>query len=78
MLSVEEVVELISYLVGGVCLFGLFGVFKVYCDVFLKVFDVVIFVVGVINVVVWIVLQCMVEIMDVEWVDVCQLLVIVV
>lgn len=35
MFGVEDVVELIGYLVGGVCLFGLVMLLVVYCDVLL-------------------------------------------
>lgn len=72
MFGLEEVVEIIGYEVGGVCLFGLKLLLLVYCDVLLKVFDVVVLVVGLIYSVVCIMLEWMVEFIVVEWVDVCE------
>lgn len=71
MLSSDEVVIWIGYLVGGVCLFGLENLLVVYCDVFFRYYQEVLFVVGVIYSVVCIELECMVQFIDVIWVDVC-------
>ncbi|MBO9418337.1 YbaK/EbsC family protein [Labrenzia sp. R4_2] len=72
MLSAEEVVEITSHPVGGVCPFGLPAPLKVYCDVSLKAFDVVIPAAGATNAAVRIAPDRMVEITSAEWVDVCQ------
>ncbi|MBO9424352.1 YbaK/EbsC family protein [Labrenzia sp. R4_1] len=72
MLSAEEVVEITSHPVGGVCPFGLPSPLKVYCDVSLKAFDVVIPAAGATNAAVRIAPDRMVEITSAEWVDVCQ------
>lgn len=71
MFSSDEVVMIIGYFVGGVCLFGLENLFFVYCDILLKQYVEVLFVVGVIYSVVCIFLDWMVELMFVKWVDVC-------
>jgi prolyl-tRNA editing enzyme YbaK/EbsC (Cys-tRNA(Pro) deacylase) len=72
MLSAEEVVEITSHPVGGVCPFGLPSPLKVYCDVSLKAFDVVIPAAGATNAAVRIAPDRMAEITSAEWVDVCQ------
>lgn len=72
MLSAEEVVEITSHPVGGVCPFGLPSPLKVYCDVSLKAFDVVIPAAGAANAAVRIAPDRMAEITSAEWVDVCQ------
>lgn len=72
MLSAEEVVELTSHPVGGVCPFGLPEPLKVYCDVSLKAFDVVIPAAGGTNAAVKIAPERMAEITSADWVDVCQ------
>jgi prolyl-tRNA editing enzyme YbaK/EbsC (Cys-tRNA(Pro) deacylase) len=72
MLSADEVVELTSHPVGGVCPFGLPQPLKVYCDVSLKDFDIVIPAAGATNAAVRIAPDRMAEITGAEWVDVCQ------
>ncbi|XYK81781.1 MAG: YbaK/EbsC family protein [Labrenzia sp.] len=72
MLSAEEVVEITSHPVGGVCPFGLPSPLKVYCDVSLKAYDVVIPAAGATNAAVRIAPDRMAEITSAEWVDVCQ------
>ncbi|OJJ09122.1 cys-tRNA(pro)/cys-tRNA(cys) deacylase [Alphaproteobacteria bacterium AO1-B] len=72
MLGAEEVVEITSHPVGGVCPFGLPSPLKVYCDVSLKAFDVVIPAAGATNAAVRIAPDRMAEITSAEWVDVCQ------
>jgi prolyl-tRNA editing enzyme YbaK/EbsC (Cys-tRNA(Pro) deacylase) len=72
MLSAEEVVGITSHPVGGVCPFGLPSPLKVYCDVSLKAFDVVIPAAGATNAAVRIAPDRMAEITSAEWVDVCQ------
>lgn len=72
MLSADEVVKLTSHPVGGVCPFGLPGPLKVYCDISLKAFDIVIPAAGATNAAVRIAPERMAAITDAEWVDVCQ------
>jgi prolyl-tRNA editing enzyme YbaK/EbsC (Cys-tRNA(Pro) deacylase) len=72
MLNAEEVVEITSHPVGGVCPFGLPSPLKVYCDVSLKAYDVVIPAAGATNAAVRIAPDRMAEITSAEWVDVCQ------
>jgi prolyl-tRNA editing enzyme YbaK/EbsC (Cys-tRNA(Pro) deacylase) len=72
MLNAEEVVEITSHPVGGVCPFGLPSPFKVYCDISLKAYDVVIPAAGATNAAVRIAPDRMAEITSAEWVDVCQ------
>ncbi|QDG78467.1 YbaK/EbsC family protein [Labrenzia sp. PHM005] len=72
MLSAEDVVDLTSHPVGGVCPFGLPSPLKVYCDISLKDFDVVIPAAGATNAAVRIAPDHMAEITNAEWVDVCQ------
>ncbi|EEE43601.1 YbaK/EbsC family protein [Roseibium alexandrii] len=72
MLSAGEVVEITSHPVGGVCPFGLPSPLKVYCDVSLKAYDVVIPAAGATNAAVRIAPDRMAEITSAEWVDVLQ------
>ncbi|MEP3049709.1 MAG: YbaK/EbsC family protein [Roseibium sp.] len=72
MLSADEVVELTGHPVGGVCPFGLPSPLKVYCDVSLKAYDVVIPAAGATNAAVRISPDQMAQITDADWVDVCQ------
>ena len=72
MLAADEVSELTCHPVGGVCPFGLPTPLKIYCDVSLKAFDVVIPAAGAINAAVRISPDRMAEITGAEWVDVCQ------
>lgn len=72
MLGLEEVEKLTGHPVGGVCPFGLAQPLKVYCDVSLKDFDIVIPAAGATNAAVRIAPERMAEITDADWVDVCQ------
>lgn len=72
MLGAEEVVELTSHPVGGVCPFGLPQPLPVYCDVSLKHFDVVVPAAGATNSAVHISPERMAELTDARWIDVCQ------
>lgn len=72
MLGGEEVVELTSHPIGGVCPFGLPQPLPIYCDVSLKDFDVVVPAAGAINAAVRITPQRMAELTGATWVDVCQ------
>ncbi|MEP3430428.1 MAG: YbaK/EbsC family protein [Roseibium sp.] len=72
MLAADEVAELTSHPVGGVCPFGLPSPIKVYCDVSLRAYDVVIPAAGATNAAVRISPNQMAEITDADWVDVCQ------
>ena len=72
MLGAEDVVALTSHPVGGVCPFGLPSPLRVYCDVSLKAYDIVIPAAGATNAAVRIAPDRMAEITSAEWVDVCQ------
>ncbi|MBX3583959.1 MAG: YbaK/EbsC family protein [Rhizobiaceae bacterium] len=72
MLGPDEVVELTSHPVGGVCPFGLPQPLPVYCDVSLKAFDIVVPAAGATNSAVRIAPQRMAELADAQWIDVCQ------
>src|SRR5690606_13992663 len=72
MLGAEEVVELTSHPVGGVCPFGLPSPLKVYCDVSLKAFDEVVPAAGATNAAVRISPLRMAELTGAGWIDVCQ------
>ena len=72
MLGPEEVVEVTSHPVGGVCPFGLPSELKVYCDESLRKYAEVVPAAGATNSAVRISPQRMVELTKAEWVDVCQ------
>lgn len=72
MLDLEDVVALTGHPVGGVCPFGLASPLKVYCDVSLQAFDEVVPAAGSIHSAVRIPPQRMADLVDAEWVDVCQ------
>ncbi|CAH2897761.1 MAG: tRNA proofreading protein STM4549 [uncultured Paraburkholderia sp.] len=72
MLNVEEVVEWTSHPVGGVCPFGLPREMKVFADVTLKKFDVVLPAAGATNAALRIAPQRLIELVRAEWVDVAQ------
>lgn len=72
MLGADEVVELTSHPVGGVCPFGLPQPLPVYCDVSLKEFDVVVPAAGATNSAVRISPLQMAELTGARWIDVCQ------
>ncbi|SEB88581.1 Cys-tRNA(Pro) deacylase, prolyl-tRNA editing enzyme YbaK/EbsC [Rhizobiales bacterium GAS188] len=72
MLSAEEVVAVTGHPVGGVCPFGLATPLKVYCDVSLKGFDEVVPAAGSTHSAVRINPLRMAELVEAEWVDICQ------
>lgn len=72
MLAPQEVVEITSHPVGGVCPFGLPTVLPIYCDVSLRRFDEVVPAAGSTNSAVRISTQRLAELAGATWVDVCQ------
>ncbi len=72
MLGPEEVVALTGHPVGGVCPFGLATPLPIYCDVSLKAFDEVIPAAGSANSALRIAPQRMAELVQAEWIDVCE------
>ena len=72
MLGLEEVAEITGHEVGGVCPFGLKTRLPVYCDVSLKAFDVVVPAAGSTHSAVRIAPQRLAELVNAEWVDVCE------
>ena len=72
MLDAEQVVQVTSHPVGGVCPFGLPSAMPVYCDVSLKPFDEVVPAAGATNAAVRIPTEKMVQLVGGTWVDVCQ------
>ena len=72
MLGIDEVAEITGHEVGGVCPFGLKALLPVYCDVSLKAFDEVVPAAGSTHSAVRIAPSRMAELVDAEWIDVCQ------
>lgn len=72
MLPAEEVLELTSHPVGGVCPFGLPQPMKVYCDISLKAFDVVYPAAGSLTSSVRLIPARLAELVEAGWVDVSQ------
>jgi prolyl-tRNA editing enzyme YbaK/EbsC (Cys-tRNA(Pro) deacylase) len=72
MLGLDEVAEITGHQVGGVCPFGLRTPLPVYCDVSLKAFDEVLPAAGSTHSAVRIAPSRMAELVEAEWVDVCQ------
>ena len=72
MLGQDEVEALTGHPVGGVCPFGLATPLKVYCDVSLKAFDIVVPAAGSTHSALRIAPQRMAELTKAEWVDSCQ------
>ncbi len=72
MLGFDEVAEITGHEVGGVCPFGLKAQLPIYCDVSLKAFDEVVPAAGSTHSAVRITPMRMAELVDAEWVDVCQ------
>ena len=72
MLAPEEVVAITGHPVGGVCPFGLATPLPVYCDVSLKAFDEVVPAAGSTHSALRIDPLRMAELVEAEWVDVCQ------
>lgn len=72
MLGQEEVEALTGHPVGGVCPFGLATPLKVYCDISLKAFDIVVPAAGSTHSALRIAPERMAELTRAEWVDACQ------
>ena len=72
MLGGNEVEEITGHPVGGVCPFGLASPLPVYCDVSLRVYDVVVPAAGSTHSSLMITPARMAELTHAEWVDVCQ------
>jgi prolyl-tRNA editing enzyme YbaK/EbsC (Cys-tRNA(Pro) deacylase) len=72
MLGTEEVAEITGHEVGGVCPFGLKTPLPIYCDTALKAFDEVLPAAGSTHSAVRIAPARLAELVDAEWVDVCQ------
>ena len=72
MLGIDEVAEITGHEVGGVCPFGLKTPLPVYCDLSLKAFDEVVPAAGSTHSAVRIAPSRMAELVDAEWIDVCQ------
>ncbi len=72
MLPAEDVVEVTSHPVGGVCPFGLPAPLPIYCDVSLKKFDEVVPAAGATNAAVRLPTTRLVALTRAEWIDVCQ------
>lgn len=72
MLGADEVVEITSHPVGGVCPFGLPAPMPVYCDASLRAFDEVVPAAGATNAAVRITPERMALLTGAQWVDVCQ------
>lgn len=72
MLEAEQVVAVTSHPVGGVCPFGLPAPLPIYCDVSLRPFVEVVPAAGATNAAVRISPERMAQLVDAEWVDVCN------
>jgi Cys-tRNA(Pro) deacylase len=72
MLDAEQVQKLTGHPVGGVCPFGLATPLPVYCDISLKAFDEVVPAAGSTHTAVRIDPQHMADLVNADWVDVCQ------
>src|SRR5580692_10088907 len=72
MLGLEEVTEITGHEVGGVCPFGLKAPLPIYCDVSMKVFDIVVPAAGSTHSAVKIAPERMAELVGAQWVDVCE------
>lgn len=72
MLSADEVVQWTGHPVGGVCPFGLPQQLRVFADVSLKKFDVVLPAAGATNAALRITPDRLIELVGAQWVDVAQ------
>lgn len=72
MLRADEVVELTSHPVGGVCPFGLPDALPVYCDISLQQYNEVLPAAGSVNSALRISPQRMLELTQAAWIDICQ------
>ncbi|MCW5723292.1 MAG: YbaK/EbsC family protein [Devosia sp.] len=73
MLGAEDVLRLTSHAVGGVCPFGLPAPMKIFLDVSLKVYDIVIPAGGDTHSSVSLSVERLAELCGNQWVDACQL-----
>src|SRR5712664_183080 len=71
-LRIVERADVTGHEVGGVCPFGLKTPLPVYCDASLKAFDEVVPAAGSTHSAVRIAPSRMAELVDAEWIDVCQ------
>lgn len=71
MLDAEQVLELTSHPVGGVCPFGLPAPLPIYCDVSLRRFDEVVPAAGATNAAVRLSPGRLAQLTNARWVDVC-------
>ena len=72
MLGLEEVADITGHEVGGVCPFGLRTPLPIFCDVSMKVFDIVVPAAGSTHSAVKIAPERMAALVGAEWVDVCE------
>jgi prolyl-tRNA editing enzyme YbaK/EbsC (Cys-tRNA(Pro) deacylase) len=72
MLVLDEVAEITGHEVGGVCPFGLKTPLAIYCDVSMKAFEIVVPAAGSTHSAVRIAPERMAELVDAQWVDVCE------
>jgi prolyl-tRNA editing enzyme YbaK/EbsC (Cys-tRNA(Pro) deacylase) len=72
MLDADQVLEITSHPVGGVSPFGLPSLLPVYCDISLRAYEEVVPAAGATNAAVRISPERIAELVDAEWVDVCQ------
>lgn len=72
MLGLEEVADITGHEVGGVCPFGLKTPLPIFCDVSMKVFDIVVPAAGSTHSAVKIAPERMAALVGAEWVDVCS------
>ena len=72
MLGPHEVAEITGHQIGGVCPFGLKAPLPIYCDVSLTKFDEVVPAAGSTHSAVRIAPARMAELVDADWVDVCE------
>ncbi|MCY0386615.1 YbaK/EbsC family protein [Robbsia sp. Bb-Pol-6] len=72
MLGADDVVAWTSHPVGGVCPFGLPGDLRIFTDVTLRAFDVVLPAAGAINAALRIAPDRLAQLVKAEWVDVAQ------
>ncbi|EMN4129575.1 MULTISPECIES: YbaK/EbsC family protein [Providencia] len=72
MLRADEVMELTSHPVGGVCPFGLPSALAVYCDISLQQYTEVLPAAGSVNSALRISPQRMLELTQGSWIDICQ------
>jgi prolyl-tRNA editing enzyme YbaK/EbsC (Cys-tRNA(Pro) deacylase) len=72
MLGLDEVAGITGHEVGGVCPFGLKAPLPIYCDLSLRAFDVVVPAAGSTHSAVRIAPERMAQLVDAQWVDVCE------